>query len=73
MCTYKSINDGIFRDMAEKDAGGGRETGNLFGVALVIHSESAVYVPLNIVIVNSGSFQPVTAAQLTLPSTRGLR
>ena len=32
--TYKSTNNGKFRDMPEKDAGGGRETGNLFGVAL---------------------------------------
>ena len=30
--TYKSTNNG---DIPEKDAGGGRETGNLFGVALV--------------------------------------
>ena len=32
--TYKSTNNGKFCDMPEKDAGGGRETGNLFGVAL---------------------------------------
>ena len=32
--TCKSTNNGKFRDMSEKDAGGGRETGNLFGVAL---------------------------------------
>ena len=32
--TYKSTNNGKFGDMPEKDAGGGRETGNLFGVAL---------------------------------------
>ena len=33
--TYKSTNNGKFCDMPEKDAGGGRETGNLFGVALL--------------------------------------
>ena len=32
--TYKSTNNGKFCEMPEKDAGGGRETGNLFGVAL---------------------------------------
>ena len=32
--TRKSTNNGKFHDMPEKDAGGGRETGNLFGVAL---------------------------------------
>ena len=30
----KSTNNGKFHDIPEKDAGGGRETGNLFGVAL---------------------------------------
>ena len=30
----KSTSNGKFRDMPEKDAGGGRETGYLFGVAL---------------------------------------
>ena len=34
--TYKSTNNGKFCDMPEKDAGGGRETGNLFGVALIV-------------------------------------
>ena len=34
--TYKSTNNGKFCDMPEKDAGGGRETGNLFGVALCV-------------------------------------
>ena len=32
---YKSTNNGKFRDIPEKDAGGGWETGNLFGVALI--------------------------------------
>ena len=30
----QSTNNGKFHDIPEKDAGGGRETGNLFGVAL---------------------------------------
>ena len=38
--TYKSTNNGKFCDMPEKDAGGGRETGNLFGVALEKHLSS---------------------------------
>ena len=29
----KYYNNGKFHEMPEKDAGGGRETGNLFGVA----------------------------------------
>ena len=33
--TYKSTNNGKFCDMSEKDVGGGRETGNLLGVALI--------------------------------------
>ena len=37
--TYKSTNNGKFCEMPEKDAGGGRQTGNLFGVALVIKTK----------------------------------
>ena len=43
--TCKSTNNGKFRDMPEKDAGGGRETGNLFGVALSI-ATSMFYVTI---------------------------